>query len=250
MKRIAALAVVLGSALAHAQAPAVSDEEAQRILNHGVQLLDSGHVEEARAEFEKVRALVPDKANPYRLLGVADFRLGRCKEAVAELETFLSRVGPNDRRVTEVVSMRDRCREELQPKVGLVAVDSTPRGAEVRIDDENGEPVGVTPFRNEAMPAGAHVVFLRKPGYLSASRGFTLQKGDKLRIDLTLVQEVAVAPVEKKKPVYKKGWFWGVMVVSAVVVGGGVAAAVLLTRPAEQSFSPTLPPYMLGLGQR
>lgn len=244
MRRLVLICACLVASLAHAETP---DEQAQNILNHGVQLLDSGHVEEARAEFARVVALVPDKANPYRLLGVADFRLGRCKEAVAELEAFLSRVGANDRRVTDAVSMRDKCKEELKPKVGGVTIDSSPRGAEVRLDDENGRPVGVTPWHDDALQAGAHVAFLRKPGFQPASRGFTLQKGEKLRIELTLPREEAVATEKPRgKPVYKKGWFWGVMTVSAVVVGGAVAVGVIFGT--RDSFSPTLPAYHLGLG--
>src|SRR5687767_4119857 len=103
-----------------AASPADVDAEAQRLLTKGVRLMDSGHLEDARVEFDKVQKLAPDKANPYRLLGVVDFRLGRCKEALQELDAFLAKVGPNDRRVTEVVSMRDKCKEDLAPKVGTL----------------------------------------------------------------------------------------------------------------------------------
>ena len=36
-------------------------------------------------------------------------------------------------------------------------------------------------------------------------------------------------PAPEKKPLYKKGWFWGALI-GAVAVAGGVTAAILLTR--------------------
>ena len=245
------VATLLASSLAHAQAPSPSpsptnESEAQRILNEGVQLMDSGHLPEARDRFEKVRQLLPDKANPYRLLGVVDFRMGNCKEAVSELDTFLGKVGPNDRRVTEVVSMRDRCKEELAPKVGELGVESSPSGAQVWVDDDTGSSVGVTPYKNPSLAVGAHVVFLRKKGYKPESRGISLQKGDKLRMTFMLFKDEPVTKGPPPKPIYKKGWFWGVMAGTAVVIGGGVALGVYYgTRTTP--FMTTLPPDNLGL---
>ena len=41
------------------------------------------------------------------------------------------------------------------------------------------------------------------------------------------------------KPVYKKGWFWGVVVGGAVVVAGAITLGVLLSRPASEQALPT-----------
>jgi hypothetical protein len=233
--------------LAQAPAPAApspqAESEAQRVLNEGVQLMDQGHLPEARVKFQQVRDLAPDKANPYRLLGVVDFRLGHCKEAVEELETFLGKVGPNDRRVTEVVSMRDKCREELAPKIGELTVESNPAGADVFLDDDStGHSVGTTPYKNTEMPIGAHVVFLHKKGFKPESRGINLQKNDRLKVAFTLVkEELAHAP---QKPLYKKGWFWGVFASAVAVAGGAVAVGVYYgTRPTP--FNTTLAPVKL-----
>jgi tetratricopeptide (TPR) repeat protein len=46
-----------------------------------------------------------------------------------------------------------------------------------------------------------------------------------------LTAPAAVAPAEvtgPPKPVYRRGWFWGVLVGSAAVIAGGVAAGVVL----------------------
>jgi tetratricopeptide (TPR) repeat protein len=59
--------------------------------------------------------------------------------------------------------------------------------------------------------------------------------GDPIGIDIT----------RPHKPVYKRGWFWGV-IGGVLVVGGAVAAAVLLTRPTVGPNTPaslTLQPF-------
>ena len=147
--------------------------------------------------------------------------------------------------------MRDKCKEELTPKVGSLSVESTPPGAEVRIDDEKGPIAGTTPYKVEALSAGSHVVYLHKNGFKAAFRGFTIQKNEKLRIDLTLPKEELIAAAPEKKPVYKEGWFWGVMVAVVAVVGAGVGVGAYYgTRPASPTFNTTLPAFSLGLTVR
>jgi tetratricopeptide (TPR) repeat protein len=43
---------------------------------------------------------------------------------------------------------------------------------------------------------------------------------------------------EPHKPVYKKGWFWGVLVGGVVVAAGAVTLGVLLSRPASEQALP------------
>ncbi|WP_096331228.1 tetratricopeptide repeat protein [Nannocystis exedens] len=63
-------------------------------------------------------------------------------------------------------------------------------------------------------------------------------------------------PPPSKQPVYKKGWFWGVIVVGALAVAGGVTAGVLASRrdergPAELgNIGPTRGEAPTGLGLR
>jgi tetratricopeptide (TPR) repeat protein len=53
---------------------------------------------------------------------------------------------------------------------------------------------------------------------------------------------IDVTPV--KKPVYKRGWFWGVLVTSVVVAGAAVGTSLALTRNTNTSSSTvTLSPY-------
>jgi hypothetical protein len=62
-----------------------------------------------------------------------------------------------------------------------------------------------------------HIVLLDDAGAAVAGAG-------------TLGQPLAVGVVERKKPIYKKGWFWGV-IGGVVVAGAAVGVAVALTRP-------------------
>jgi len=246
------VAAVLVGSVSQADPSTSNQDEATRVLAKAVQLMDSGRSAEARVELEKVIQLVPDKPNPYRLLGIVDFRLGRCQEAIGELEAFLGKVGSDDRRVPEVTSIRDKCKADLAPKLGTLIVDSTPHGAKVRLDDEHSEPVGTTPYTNNALPVGPHVVFVEHDGFRSSSRGFTLQKSEKLRLEFGLQKEsdavVSVKVLPAGKPVYRRGWFWGVVggvvVAAGVGVGLGVYYGTRLT-----PFNNTLPAFQLGLTQ-
>ena len=60
----------------------------------------------------------------------------------------------------------------------------------------------------------------------------TPRHGDAAGADLT-----ATAPV-RDKPVYKKGWFWGVVVGGVVVAAGAITLGVLLSRPASEQTLP------------
>jgi hypothetical protein len=96
------------------------------------------------------------------------------------------------------------------------------------------------------------VVYVSKKGFKPAFRGFTIQKGEKLRMDLVLPKDEPIAQSAPRTPVYKKGWFWGVMVVVVAAVGTGVGlGAYYGTRPAPvEMFPNTLPAFELGLTSR
>jgi hypothetical protein len=196
---LALVAVLLASGSARAD----SASDALQLLDRGIALFQAGDLPAAREAFVKARELVPDKANPYRWLGLVDARAGRCKEAVEELDTFIGRVPPGDPRTVEAITIRDRCKEELQPKVGTLVIESTPTGAEVLLDDLDRAPVGTTPYRNDALTVGSHLLALRKPGHRQLTKSITLGRGETIRLDLSLTPEaapVAVTPVPAPVP--------------------------------------------------
>ena len=53
---------------------------------------------------------------------------------------------------------------------------------------------------------------------------------------------VPAAPADMPKPIYKKGWFWAVIGVSAAVVVGGVVTGVVLGTRAQPMPDPPLDP--------
>ena len=251
------LAIALVS-LAPAAATADKPQDALKLLDEGIREFNGGQLAEAREAFSRARELVPDKANPYRWLGLVDARMGHCGDAIKELDIFLQKVPPNDQRVAEAVTLRDRCREDLQPRVGALVVESSPPGADVRIDDGGAPSVGTTPYRNDAVPAGNHVVFLQKPGYQSVTRGVAISPRETAQLELALtptgqpaervsssrheapllVTKSGSEPPRKKKPYWVAGLVIGVLVAGGVAVGLGIG----LTQSSVTEFPHVGPP--------
>jgi hypothetical protein len=233
--------------------------DALKLLDQGIALFNANNLPAARELFVRARDLVPDKANPYRWLGMVDARMGKCTEAVMELELFLQRVPVGDPRSVEAITIRDRCKDELQPKLGTVVVETTPPGAEVRLDEMDAPVLGVTPYRNEGVPAGPHVVFVRLVGFTPVTKGFRLQKNETVRLDLSLAPQVAVAttpapvvvaaapPPAPEKKRSRVGLIVGVTVgvVAAVALGVGLGVGLGAGRgggPAVTQFPPVVGP--------
>jgi tetratricopeptide (TPR) repeat protein len=226
-----ALILCLFAQVAHAD----KAQDALKLLDEGIKLFNDGELNEARDDFARARDLVPDKANPYRWLGLVDARMGRCGDAIKELEIFLQKVPPNDQRTAEAVTLRDRCREDLQPRVGSLIIETTPPGAEVRLDDSSAPASGVTPYRLD-VPAGNHVVFLHRGGFEPVTRGVQVTPKETARVSLNLVPLPGQKPVivekeepeqityrrTKKKPYWVAGLVVGVVVAAGVAVGLGV----------------------------
>jgi hypothetical protein len=211
-------------------------EEAMNLVDRGVELFKAGQLAAARESFARAQTLLPDKPNPYRWLGLVDARLGRCADAVRELDTFIAKVAADDPRTVEAITIRDRCKTELAPQVGALVVQSAPPGAEVRIDDLDGRPAGVTPFRADDVHVGSHVVALRLLRHVPLTRTITIARGETVRLDVTLAPEPpptppatpapvhAPAPAEKKR---SKAWVAGLVVPLALGLALGVAVGVL-----------------------
>jgi hypothetical protein len=212
-----ASALLMMCASAHAD----NSSEALQLLDSGISQFQAGKLEAARDAFLKARDLVPDKANPHRWLGLVYARMGKCSQAVWELESFIRRVPPNDPRTVEAATLRDRCKAELKPKFGALVVDSNPAEASVRLDDANNPVIGTTPYRNEAVPVGSHLVVVEKPGFQTSQKGVQVSEQGTTQVDFSLSPEsiaqpvAASSPPEKKKPRY---WMYGVIGGAAVLV--------------------------------
>ena len=199
----------------------------------GVDAFKREDFEAARVALSRVIELVPDKPNPYRWLGLTEARLGHCAEALRAFETFLAHVPASDPRTVEVVTLRDRCRDELRPKVGQLTVVSTPPGAEVRVHESL---LGKTPLSQVTLPAGSHVLSLHKTGYADLQRAVDVADGSAVRVDVLLDKLPAPLPPRKKK----RYWIIGAVLGPLAAVGLGVGLGVGLTRSEQR----TLPPLM------
>src|SRR5205814_70623 len=123
--RMLPLVVALGAA----RAAGPGEHEALVAQENGIRAFNAGRLAEGRAAFEEAHRLAPDKANPYRWLGMTEARLGDCAAAIRDLDSFLRLIPPRDPRIPEAVTVRDRCRADLQPQLGSLAVESAPPGA-------------------------------------------------------------------------------------------------------------------------
>jgi len=107
------LAAQLAAGLARAEpAPAADRPVEQLALDHldrGVAAYRAGELVRAHAEFAEASRLAPDRPNPYRWLALTEAALGECAAARVHVESFLSRVPPEDPRVPEVAALRERC---------------------------------------------------------------------------------------------------------------------------------------------
>jgi tetratricopeptide (TPR) repeat protein len=121
---IVAMAVALSGAPARGEEG--RDEAALRQLDVGIAAYRAGDYPAARRAFETASRLVPDKANPYRWLGMADVQLGDCTHALLAFEMFLKLVPPGDERVPEVTRLRDGCQRGPPPKEVVVVAAPPP----------------------------------------------------------------------------------------------------------------------------
>jgi len=205
-------------------------KQAQQLLDNGAALFKAGDLEGARNAFVRASALVPDKPNPYRWLGLVEVRLGRCKQALDAFDQFLSRVQLGDPRAVEVVTLRDRCRDELAPRAGLLVVESSPPGAEVRLRAAGDPLLGTTPLGGTSIPAGRHVVAIHKPGYGDILRGVSIEDKQVVRLDVIL------QPLPQ--PARRRYWIIGAVLGPLAAAGLGVGLGIGLTRDPPRSFPP------------
>jgi hypothetical protein len=173
-------------------------------LDRGVAAFRARDYTGALREFRAASQLAPDRPNPYRWLALTDMQLGDCRSALVHADGFLSRVPADDARAPELVRLRERCR-----RTGVLAVDSSPRSAALRIDDAL---VGRTPYRALSMRAGAHRLVAESPGYHPAGRSIVVQAGGELAVRLDLTPA--------RVPITRRWWFW------SAVIGAAAAATV------------------------
>jgi tetratricopeptide (TPR) repeat protein len=229
--------VVLGASVARAD----RDGEAWDAITAGKALYQSGDLRGARNSFARARDLVPERAAlAWYWLGLTDAKLGQHADAIAELETFLKLSPPEDPRVIEVKALLEQSKRALGPR-GALLVESVPPGAQVLLDadDPKALPVGSTPFRNDSVAAGDHLVSVAKPGFENASRMIIIVDGKwtELRLELIPTAKPIVAEAPAKPPVWRRVWFWPVVATGTAAVVAAVALGAVLGAPQRPQYS-------------
>jgi hypothetical protein len=236
--------VLLSSTAARAQ-----NEAAYEALNKGIELYRLGAYPAARDQFVEANRLAPTSANAYRWLGLTEVKLDRCTDALWHLDVFVKMVKPDDKRLPEVTAALGQCRDALKPRSGVLTVDSDPPGAEVRLDDPKSPSLGLTPYRNDAVGAGDHRVFLSRAGFVTESRpvSVVVEQPATLRVQLTEAPAPLVAPSTatkvtespRRKPRY---WIAGVVagVVGAAALGIGLGVGLSSSSAPIGSLGPAI----------
>lgn len=115
--------------------------------------------------------------------------------------------------------------DDLTAGATLLAVSSSPAGAEVTID---GEPVGATPVAREVVP-GQHVVELRLKGHIVEKRRVVAGRGTRERLAVDL------EPLPRTRAFTIAGW--STLGMGVAFLGGGVTLLVLDERPYKRNCS-------------
>jgi tetratricopeptide (TPR) repeat protein len=159
--------VLLAPGSARAQQKAGFDEA----WNRGQDLFNLGKYDEARAEFDKARALSPKLPGPWRYLGKIAKIQQRWQDCV-DAATEAIRLKPDSSNSDEVRADLDVCRSSLGRVAftgtlphgfGALAVTANVEGARVSVD---GIGKGATPLAPSPIVAGKHAVSVEKDGYL------------------------------------------------------------------------------------
>lgn len=200
---IAALWVAAPALLVRPAPAAAQEEEARLLFERGNQHLARGlRARGARRDRELNEAL-----DAY--LGV--LRLGaRTRNVVFNLALTLEELGRDDEAFnyySEYLRTFDLAEDEraegqrrldsIRERVAVIAVTSTPPGAEVRVDRRDLPVRGRTPIEL-AVPAGAHRVILTREGFEPATAEATATTGETRAVEVAL--SAAPVPVQVIAP--------------------------------------------------
>ena len=116
-------------------------------------------------------------------------------------------------------------RDRAERSKGRLSVNTTPPGAEIRIDSVAAAPVGTSPSVVRLSP-GQHLVVIRRAGYGDVQRTVEIKQG---KITLMAVRLRRLSDLTgdgadpARRPFYRRWWFW--TGAALAVVAAGTAAA-------------------------
>lgn len=254
------LAVALVLLLAFARAARAETEdplwtEAKRLKDIAAESYRRGEYETALDYLRQAVRLFPSPNLQFDL-GLALTKLDRDPEAADAFELYLARGKDIP------AALRTAAQAQLQrigQKLARLELTCSVEQAEVLVD---GKPRGTTPLAGPLrVEAGARTVRVAKAGYTPSIQEVSLAAGEERRITVELERQPAEPPVEKPAPpklapltqiaapppappppLYRRGWFWGVVLGAAALVGGALALGLTLGRPAMVRTLPDIVP--------
>lgn len=185
-------------------APAYTLSDKQKAKKHfltGKAFVEEGAYEAAVVELEASYELNPVSIVLYNL-GLCHDQLHRYAEAFKYYQRFLDESEGKYQKIRKKVSVRI---EAINGFIGSLELNVNMKGAEVIIDDKLA---GHTPLEAMLLESGEHDIAVRKTGYLTVEKKFTVISGETTQLMFDL--EAAVVTVKQKEekdpvePVKKK----------------------------------------------
>lgn len=171
--------------------PACAQDEARSQFRRGAELFEAEDYDAALAAF---RASYELREVPVVMFNIAQTLrlLGRYADAIAAYESYLQNEPRLNRRRRAAVLEEIA---ELEDLIGRVQVQVNVRGAEVRVDSRL---IGRAPLREPLrLSVGAHTVEVRHEGYVTVSRGVSVESHGEhdLRFDMVRMRVEATLRV-------------------------------------------------------
>lgn len=157
-------------------------KEASERYGRALRSYDDGNYDAALVEFQRAYEIAPTFRILYNL-GVVSLALRDYASALTYFERYLAEGGGQVS--TEQRSEVERKMRDLAAHVGQIEVTVNVERAEIRVDDRV---IGTSPLRGPLrLNAGARRISARAPGRLPDSRFVDLAGGDRLQVELSLV---------------------------------------------------------------
>jgi len=172
-----------------------ADPDLAKAIKHfekGVEFFDEGNYNAALAEFLKSYELVPNPALRYNI-GVCYYETGNLADALDQFENFLAEKG--DEIKDDLKKEVERLISKIEGKIGYLLIKCDKEDATVTLD---GYYEYTTPFEEPvALVPGFHRISVRKSGFETVKKEFSITSGEKKIFKISLKPEVMI----KKKPV-------------------------------------------------
>lgn len=157
----------------------------------GQDAFNLGHLDEARAHFEKAKAFEPTLPGPHRFLAAVDQAESKFADCVTHAREAIQ-LNPQSKELPDTIKLHDACRASLGKPAFTFAADSTGGAIAVtaNVSDAsvtlNGLKYGATPLAPREVAPGDAEIVVAKTGYLPQTVKTAILPGIVTDIDVTL----------------------------------------------------------------